>query len=110
MTAPHTVAGHTAGPHVVDGINRATVVSGFNLIWGNGELLAYVARDADAVLYAAATDLLAELIDVVERLAAQNADDAEYLEAALSGPRAAIAKATAARQSNDMEEEGRDNG
>ena len=69
-TAGHTgpatplPSGHTPGPHKVEGTNQSTQVGGFHLIWGGGDLLAYVAYKPDALLYAAAPDLLEALQEV----------------------------------------------
>lgn len=59
MIPANTPAGWTGGPHAVEGRNISTEVSGFNLICGGGEVLAYVACNGDATLYAAAPDLYA---------------------------------------------------
>jgi len=102
MTRPTAMApdastspvGHTPGPHNVDGVNKTTEVGGFYLVWGGGELLAYVARRGDAKLYAAAPELLVALVDVVAALDASRGNgiypDFKAWEIAA---RAAIAKA-----------------
>lgn len=88
-------AGHTPGPHFVCGVNTLTEVGGFRLVWSDNELLAYVAKPADAVLYAAAPDLLeaaAVALNFIENT------ESEFGETLRSGDalRAAIVKATAA--------------
>ena len=86
-----TAAAHTAGPHHVDGRNKTTQVGNFHLVWGGGELLAYVARRGDANLYAAAPELLEALEAVLREF--EYEDRAPDQTAALYAASAAIAKA-----------------
>ena len=77
---------HTPGPHKVDGRNVKTQVGNFHLVWGGGDLLAYVAYKPDADLYASAP----EMLEALEVLADFHSDSDEPQVVAA---RAAIAKA-----------------
>lgn len=63
-----TGAGFTPGPYKVDGTQLETTIGGFTLVWGGGELLAYVARPADAALFSSAPDLY-EALEAAENAA-----------------------------------------
>jgi len=57
----------TKGPRELGGENKDTTISGFIRIYGGGKLLAYVAREGDAALYASATEM-AEALDRIAKL------------------------------------------
>jgi len=111
MTAPHTVAGHTAGPWYLSADSWAV---GTKHSADPSVCVVVSARrhfaevGANARLITAAPDLLEALL-IVQRNMQRGVTGAEARKG-WDKARAAIAKATAARQSNDMEGEGRGNG
>lgn len=101
MTAPHTVAGHTAGPWAVAAGAPEYIGSGSKWVACTMGVRGTPEAEANARLIAAAPDLLTALRDCetyFANLSGMTVDDAQD---ALDTVRAAIAKATAARQSGE---------